>query len=110
TLVVGAVREFVAKGGYLFSTDWAVANLLMPAFPGVLSTEGRIRPLPEMIVAISPSDAGKGHRLLDGVFDGEAAPRWWLESASFDVKVLKSEGVQVLAEAPELAKPPFNRS
>ena len=28
------VRDFVAAGGTLFSTDWALRNVLEPAFPG----------------------------------------------------------------------------
>jgi hypothetical protein len=108
--VVRAVRDFVEQGGYLFSTDWAVANLLVPAFPGYVRTQGRMRPLPELIVDVVPAEGAASHVLLDGVFSEEATPRWWLESASFDVEVLRKDLVEVLAQAPALAKPPFQRS
>jgi hypothetical protein len=98
--VVRAVREFVTGGGYLFTTDWALANLVIPAFPGYLRTRGRIHPLPELIVDVVPAEGLASHRLLEGVFDGETTPRWWLEQASFDVDVLRRDAVEVPAEAP----------
>ncbi|MCC7137828.1 MAG: hypothetical protein IT460_05300 [Planctomycetes bacterium] len=110
TRAVEAVRAFVRDGGYLFTTDWALANLVIPAFPGFLATEGRIRPLPELIVTVVAPAAAQGHALLDGVLEEDAPPRWWLESASFDVKVLKRDAVEVLLEAPALERPPLLRS
>ena len=107
--VVRAVREFVTGGGYLFTTDWALANLVIPAFPGYLRTRGRIEPLPELIVDVVPAEGLASHRLLEGVFDGETTPRWWLEQASFDVDVLRRDAVEVLAEAPALARQPKAR-
>lgn len=43
------------------------------------------------------------------MFDGETTPRWWLEQASFDVDVLRRDAVEVLAEAPALARQPKAR-
>lgn len=107
--VVRAVREFVTGGGYLFTTDWALANLVIPAFPGYLRTQGRIHPLPELILDVVPAEGLASHRLLEGVFDAETTPRWWLEQASFDVEVLRPDVVEVLAEAPALARQPRAR-
>jgi hypothetical protein len=107
--VVRAIREFVTGGGYLFTTDWALSNLVIPAFPGYLRTKGRIHPLPELIVDIVPTEGLEAHRLLDGVFDAAMTPRWWLEQASFDVEVLRPDEVEVLAEAPALARQPGRR-
>jgi len=107
--VVRAVRDFVQGGGYLFTTDWALANLVMPAFPGYLRTRGRIHPLPELIVDVEPAEGMARHRLLEGVFEAETRPRWWLEQASFDVEVLRKDEVVVLAEAPALARAPLQR-
>lgn len=108
--VVAAVRDFVERGGYLFTTDWALANLLMPAFPGRLRTRGRLKPLPELIVPVEPAEGKASHPLLEGVFDGVSRPRWWLEQASFDVEVARRGHVEVLVEAPSLATPPWERS
>lgn len=107
--VVRAVREFVLAGGYLFTTDWALSNLVIPAFPGHLRTKGRIHPLPELIVDIVPAEGLESHRLLEGVFEARTTPRWWLEQASFDVEVLRKDVVEVLAEAPTLARRPEGR-
>ncbi|MFO0934119.1 MAG: hypothetical protein U1E39_15635 [Planctomycetota bacterium] len=107
--VVRAVREFVSAGGYLFTTDWALANLVIPAFPGYLRTRGRIHPLPELILDVVPAEGAAAHRLLEGVFDAGMTPRWWLEQASFDVEIARPDAVEVLAEAPALARQPGGR-
>lgn len=108
--VLKSVREFVQGGGYLFTTDWALTNLVMPAFPGYLRTRGRLSPLPELVVDIVPTPAAGSHRLLDGVFTAGERPRWWLEQASFDIEVVRKESVEVLVEAPALADDPHRRS
>jgi hypothetical protein len=96
------VRQFVERGGYLFCTDWAVAHLVVPAFPGFVGTSGRDNPLPETVVAIEPDEQHAGDPLLDGVFRPGVNGSWWLEQASFDLKVLKSDVVDVLVRSPEL--------
>lgn len=108
--VLKSVREFVQGGGYLFTTDWALTNLVMPAFPGYLRTKGRLSPMPELIVDIVPTRAAGSHRLLDGVFAEGERPRWWLEQASFDIEVVRKESVEVLIEAPALGDEPHRRS
>ncbi len=97
------VRAFVKNGGYLFTSDWCVGNLLMFAFPGLLATQGQWNPMPEMVIGIRPAKGAIGDPLLDGVFHPGVEGRWWLENTSFDVQVNDTEKVKVLIESPELA-------
>lgn len=109
--VTKALQEYVRGGGYLFTTDWALANVLMPTFPGFLSTtRAPGRELPELVVHVKPNAANAGHALLDGVFDEEEDAKWWLEETSQDVQVLKPSEVEVLVEAPALSARPYDRS
>ncbi|HVG92909.1 MAG TPA: hypothetical protein VND21_00565 [Planctomycetota bacterium] len=107
--VAADVREFVRAGGYLFTTDWALEDILMPAFPRVLDTTRRRVTLPELVVDVRPASAAMGHALLDGVLEGQEPMRWWLERSAHDVRVLDASRVTVLLEAPELGTPRWDR-
>lgn len=100
--VARSLRRFVSKGGYLFTTDWCVATVIEPAFPGYMQTKGRDGRLPEMVLDIQPARHAEGHPLLEGVFLPRTQGQWWLEQASFDVVVAKPDDVTVLMEAPAL--------
>ena len=96
------VREFVRRGGYLFTTDWAISNIIAHAFPEFLDTSGPVAPLPETTVDIEPAQGQARHPLLRGVFLPGTQGKWWLEQASFDVKVRRGRDVTVLIESKEL--------
>ncbi len=96
------IREFVRRGGYLFTTDWAIGNILIHAFPEFLDTSGPISPLPETVVDIEPAPGKARHPLLRGVFLPGTQGKWWLEQASFDVKVKRGRDVEVLITSKEL--------
>jgi len=97
------IREFVKGGGFLFTTDWSVGNLLEHAFPGYLDTHGPRSPLPETVIDIAPGPGRADHPLLRGVFLSGVQGRWWLEQASYDVLPTRSD-VTVLIESRDLEK------
>jgi hypothetical protein len=101
-VAVKRLKAFVDGGGYLFTTDWAVENVIEPAFPGFVTSNGRGARLPEMVVDIQPTHAHRDDPLLEGVFLPGIQGKWWLEQASFDIDVVKPEAVQVLIESPTL--------
>ncbi len=101
-LATRRLRAFVKDGGYLFTTDWSVSNVILEAFPGFLDTSGPRAPLSECVIDIHPARGQKLHPLLKGVFPRGAQGRWWLEQASFDVKILKPSAVTSLIESTEL--------
>ncbi|MDJ0522131.1 MAG: hypothetical protein QNJ90_08670 [Planctomycetota bacterium] len=107
---IGAkLKEFVRSGGYLFTTDWGVANVLPYAFKGYITTNGNRAHLPEMVLPIEPARGAKNHPLLEGVFHAGVQGKWWLEQASFDMAVGRKDAVTILIDCPMLADT-FNRS
>jgi len=103
------LQKFVRGGGYLFTTDWGVANVLPFAFPGYIKTNGNRAHLPEMVLQIQPTASARNHPLLEGVFLPGVKGKWWLEQASFDMSVGRKDAVTMLIECPALHDQ-FNRS
>lgn len=103
------LKAFVRDGGYLFTTDWGVANVIPYAFPGYIRTNGNRAHLPEMVLHIEPAPSARNHPLLEGVFLPGVKGKWWLEQASFDMSVGRKDAVTVLIECPALREQ-FNRS
>lgn len=93
-----AVRDFVAAGGSLFTTDWALRNVVEPAFPGVLAYNGR--PTSDAVVRIEVLD--RDNPFLRGVMDEADDPQWWLEGSSYPITVLDPDRVEVLITSKEL--------
>ena len=95
---IGQIERFVHDGGSLFSTDWALANLLERAFPGVLAYN-RI-PTADAVVRVELVD--RNNPFLQGVMDGSDTPVWWLEGSSYPTRILDPERVRVLIRSREL--------
>jgi hypothetical protein len=96
---IGKIAEFVAAGGSLFTTDWALRHVVEPAFPGVLAYNERPTRDDVVRVVVRPHD----NPFLAGVMDGRDDPQWWLEGSSYPIKILAPERVEVLIESRELA-------
>ena len=109
-LVGRKIAAFVHAGGFLWTTDWGLRDVVATAFPGRLATsEDRLHTLPELMVDVRPPPGSEADPLLEGVLP--AGPcRWWLEAAAAEVRVLDTKGVRVLLEAPLLAGASYRRS
>jgi hypothetical protein len=94
------VRDFVAAGGSLFTTDWALRNVVEPAFPGLI--EYNDRPTGDDVVPIEVVDTDSPY--LQGVLDGDDDPQWWLEGSSYPIRVLDPERVRVLIRSRDLGE------
>ena len=94
------VRDFVAAGGTLFSTDWALRNVLEPAFPGLV--EFNERPTHDDVVRIDIIESDSPY--LTGVLDADDDPQWWLEGSSYPIRVLDKKQVRVLITSRELGE------
>ena len=92
------MKEFVAAGGHLFTTDWALKHVLEPAFPGVVAHNGRTTG--DEVVRIEVRDAENPY--VAGVFHEGADPLWWLEGSSYPISILAPEVVSVLIASREL--------
>jgi hypothetical protein len=89
---VQRLREFVAAGGSLFTTDWALRHVLEPAFPGVVAFNDR--PTWDEVVRIEVRE--HDNPFLRGVMDGDDDPVWWLEGSSYPIRVLERGRVDTL--------------
>jgi len=92
------VRDFVAAGGSLFTTDWALHHLVAPAFPGVIDWNGTKSRDDVVRIEVRSKD----NPFLQGVLDGEDDPQWWLEGASYPIRVLDPSRVEVLLASRDL--------
>ena len=91
------IRDFVAAGGSLFTTDWALRHVLEPAFPGTL--EYNEHPTADDVVRVEIREAD--NPFLRGVIDPGEDPLWWLEASSYPIRVL-DPSVEVLLSSTEL--------
>lgn len=98
------IRAFVCEGGYVFSSDWELGNLLVKAFPEAAVSGGRRSA--EHKVRILPPQTSMAHPLLRDVFPlnpWEAAERqltWAVDGLSEFLQ--PNPALTVLAEAEEL--------
>src|SRR5262249_4137268 len=101
------IRDFVAGGGYLFISDWGLADVLQGAFPGYIQCGGGRF---ELHVAIYPKKGSAAHPFLREVFskaredhtiERVIAHAWQIDSDSYALS-FDPKKVVVLAEAPKL--------
>ena len=95
-----AVRDFVAQGGSLFTTDWALTHVVEKAFPGVLAYNGR--PTADDVVRIEV--CSHDNPFLDGVIEPGDDPLWWLEGSSYPIRIVDPSRVEVLLTSAELGR------
>ncbi len=94
------VRDFVAAGGTLFTTDWALGNVVEPAFPGHIAYNGEATGDDVVRIDVLETDSP----YLQGVLDTGDDPQWWLEGSSHPIRVLDAERVRVLIRSAELGR------
>lgn len=91
------IRDFVARGGYLLTTDWALDNLVEKAFPGYIEYDRKKND--EAIYdayAVNPDPAMFANAVSNA--------HWKMDEASHLVRVLKPGSVRVLARSRKLEK------
>lgn len=91
------VRDFVARGGYLVTTDWALTSV-SHAFPGTIAHNGRTTP--NDVVSVHVHDGNEP--LLRHVKVLRDHPRWWLEGSSFPIRIQDPKSVRVLMSSSEM--------
>jgi hypothetical protein len=93
------VRKFVNAGGFLYTTDWALANVVQKAFPGYVEFNGHATANDVVEVAVKKKD----NVFLKQLQLSKESPKWWLESSSYPIRVLNKEKVDVLITSREMA-------
>lgn len=94
------IEKFVKKGGFLFTTDWALLNVLEKIFPEYVKYNQR--PTGDDCVSVEVVD--KSNKFLEGLFQADADPIWWLESSSYPIMIINKEKVKVLIASKEMEK------
>jgi len=94
------LEGFVRSGGFLFTTDWALRNVIEPAFPGFL--EYNDRPTLDEVVRIEILD--REDTILQSVLDEQDDPQWWLEGSSYPIKIRNFGHVRVLIQSKQLGE------
>jgi len=97
---VVVVRDFVVAGGTLFTTDWALGNVVERAFPGHVAFNGKSTGDDVVRIDVLETDSP----YLQGVLDADDDPQWWLEGSSHPIRVLDAERVRVLIRSAELGE------
>ena len=90
------IREFVIKGGYLFTTDWMLDRLDQKIFPGLISWSGAMNKQRMYDAAI----VGKHPELFRHAVTNSS---WKMDVHCHLIRVLNKEKVQVLAVSKDLA-------
>lgn len=101
------VGKFVAAGGYLFSSDWELQNVLLKSFPRTIG-QGPKTGNKGIVVSIRPSEKNQAHPYLRDVFPLNPFKledfKWKIDSVSAIVRVPPGGKVLSLVESAELAK------
>jgi hypothetical protein len=92
------VKEFVKRGGFLFTTDWALLNVLEKIFPEYVKYNQR--PTADDCVRVEVVD--KSNKFLEGLFKADADPIWWLEGSSYPIIIVDKKKVNVLVTSNEM--------
>lgn len=92
------LRQWVIRGGYLITTDWALKNTVEAIFPNTIAWSGSNTSGSVVDASIVATDRA----LLSGVSVNRAT--WKLDSKSQEVKVVRPDIVQVLAKSHQLAR------
>lgn len=98
---VERVRKFVRAGGLLYTTDWALANLVQVAFPGTIAHNGANTGDEVVPVTIDKASDNLMSKML---LTGKGRPQWWLEGSSFPIRILDPKRVEVLAHSDVMGK------
>ncbi|MHA1340462.1 MAG: hypothetical protein ACTSRZ_09565 [Promethearchaeota archaeon] len=96
--VLNKIKKFVEKGGFLWSTDWVLLEVLEKIFPEYVKFNGV--KTNDDVVRVEVVD--KSHPYLKGLFEGEADPQWWLETSSYPITLLKKDKIKVLIQSREM--------
>lgn len=90
------IRDFVTRGGYLLTTDWALDNMLSNTFPGYLEwNKGKNKQPIYEAHYVSPDRVLAPHTV--------AKAFWKLDEEAHTVRILNRDKVRILVTSPQLA-------
>ena len=92
------LSAFVAEGGFLFTTDWALKHVLEKAFPGYV--EHNNKKTADEVVRVEVLNTEDP--FLKSILGPEDDPQWWLEGSSYPIRILDKDRVNVLVTSKEI--------
>jgi hypothetical protein len=95
------VRRFVAAGGFLYTTDHAVKELIQPTFPNTLAFTGVTTNEADFPMQLRGDEKDRG--LLKHLGD-KASQRWQLAGGGYLFQILDPHKVEVLMESEQVKK------
>ncbi len=98
SLGLNKLTSFVSGGGFLFTTDWALKNVLEKAFPGYV--EYNQQATSDEVVRVEILDTEDP--FLKSILGPKDDPQWWLESSSYPIRVLDKRKVEVLVTSKDI--------
>jgi hypothetical protein len=90
------IEHFVRAGGLLYTTDWALKNVIEKAFPNTIASTNGVTESEVVPVKVDKESANLMSRML---LRKGSQPQWWLEGGSFPIRVLDKQRVEVLAHS-----------
>jgi hypothetical protein len=91
---------FVEKGGFLFTTDWALKHVIEPGFPGYIKYNNR--PTSDEVVRVDI--LAEEDPFLQSLIGPNDDPQWWLEGSSYPIEILNHKEVDILIKSKEIEK------
>jgi hypothetical protein len=97
--LISIVKAFVARGGWVVTSDWSIDPYITGSFPDRVRVAKPKRRQPDTTVTVRPMMQDS---LLSGVFSHHIQSTWWLEETSTMITV--SGNVEVLVASEEMEK------
>jgi hypothetical protein len=101
---VARLERFVRAGGLLYTTDWALKNVVEKAFPRTIAYNGRSTGSEVVPVKLDDKTNDKTNdNIMSGVLLRKGShPQWWLEGGSYPIDIIDKQRVHVLAHSDEM--------
>ncbi|MBS2008572.1 MAG: hypothetical protein JST01_16110 [Cyanobacteria bacterium SZAS TMP-1] len=97
------IRDFVQRGGYLLTTDWALNNMLEQTFPGYVDWNRGVNNKSVYAATYVRPDAVLGRGCV------RSAP-WKMDAGAHLIRIIRPDLVHVLVASPELANEERNHA
>ena len=91
---------FVEKGGFLFTTDWALKHVIESGFPGYIKYNNR--PTNDEVVRVEI--LAEEDPFLQSLIGPNDDPQWWLEGSSYPIEIVNHKEVDILIKSKEIEK------
>lgn len=95
------IERFVRAGGLLYTTDWALKNVVEQIFPNSIKHNGRSTGNEVVPVLV---DEKSDNLMSQMLLRKGTEPQWWLEGSSYPIEVLDPKRVKVLAHSKVLGQ------